>query len=229
MNDQGSRVLYQDERAEVVLAPLYVVLRVPTTHRIASFAPYHGGLWSAHSVAIHEVKNHDLPEGFDPLVLLASRMSEVDAKGVGMLTSRSVSSAQIASSSHEQNSARVLVTAGLSNAVRVGDSPGPLDGWGTINMICHVDVPLGDGALLEALSILAEARTCAVLEAGVPSRRSGAAATGTGTDCIAILAPERARRATYAGKHTAIGHIVGAAAHQAVAAALAVWKSENPP
>jgi adenosylcobinamide amidohydrolase len=127
---------------------------------------------------------------------------------------------------HDTCSARVLVTAGMSNALRVGDSPGALEAWGTINVICHIDLALCDVALIEALSIVAEARTAAVIDGAFASRRSGAGATGTGTDCIAVVAPRGEPGAQYAGKHTAVGYVIGDAVRRAVGAALAVWRAE---
>jgi|RhiMethySRZTD1v2_1073278.scaffolds.fasta_scaffold00092_42 adenosylcobinamide amidohydrolase len=51
--------------------------------------------------------------------------------------------------------------------------------------------------------------------------------TGTGTDCLVIAAPEAHRWATYAGKHTAIGHLVGAAVCEAITRGAALWLSEQ--
>ena len=122
---------------------------------------------------------------------------------------------------------RCIATVGLGNALRAGDPPGPAGRIGTINLLCHVDVPLTDEALLEAMSIATEARTASVLEAAVPSLRSGLPATGTGTDCIVMATPLAGRREPYAGKHTRIGHVVGAAVAQAVRRAVAEWKAER--
>jgi adenosylcobinamide amidohydrolase len=85
--------------------------------------------------------------------------------------------------------------------------------------------------LVEALAVVVEARTTAVIGAGVRSRRSEGIATGTGTDCVAVLAPESTREpaaqaALYAGKHTAIGHVIGDAVFRATEAAIAQWKIE---
>ena len=72
-------------------------------------------------------------------------------------------------------------------------------------------------AQLEALALAAEARTLAVREAGIASTRTGLPASGTGTDCIVIAAPDAPHDqcAAYAGKHTALGHVIGAAVHDA--------------
>jgi adenosylcobinamide amidohydrolase len=278
------QVVHEDPRGQVVLEEACVSLRLVSPHRVLSFSPYAGGFGTTRLVAIHEVKNADLPKGFDPLLLLAERMRKLPEgeHGVGMLTSRRIGACEVEVVASEGVSARVLVTAGLSNAVRVGDTPGPLkawtepwdsppalafpaDGtaavshathtpeqggvrglpWGTINIVCALDCGLTDVALLEAMSVVAEARTTAVIEACVGSRRSGRHATGTGTDCIAVLAAlprepgprepgpsepglsEAAREPlAYAGKHTAVGHVLGAATLIATARALAAWKAE---
>ena len=109
---------------------------------------------------------------------------------------------------------------------RVGDAPGAnaMAPVGTINLLCAVSVPLSEEAALEALSIAVEARTAAVLEARHPSRRSGAPATGTGTDCVVLAWPEPvAPPAVFAGKHTALGHVIGRAVGDCVRAGVADW------
>ena len=60
----------------------------------------------------------------------------------------------------------------------------------------------------------------ALYEAGIRSSVSHLAATGTGTDCIAVvsLGGERER---YCGKHTELGELIGRAAYTAVRKGLA--------
>ena len=97
---------------------------------------------------------------------------------------------------------------------------------GTINIVVMANRPLTSAAMVEAVQIAAEARTLAVLEAGIKSVRSGAPATGTGTDCIAIAAPARAasrgvRAERYCGKHTLLGELIGRAVLESCARAIA--------
>jgi adenosylcobinamide amidohydrolase len=223
-----SSTLYATEDLTVALHERCVVMRARGPHVCLSHAPHRGPLRSTQTVAIHETRNDELTLEVDPIALLATRMAAVDARGVGMWTSRRVSSAVVHTAAVVQGLRAVaLVTAGLSNAVRVGDTPGPLAGWGTINVACHVDVPLTASALVEAFAVVVEARTTAVLEAHVRSRRSDSFATGTGTDCVAVLAPKRGPAALpYAGKHTPLGHVVGEAVLRAVETAIAAWKRE---
>jgi adenosylcobinamide amidohydrolase len=224
----ADQTLYQSPELCVVLRARSVAMIAEGPHVCLSHAPYRGALRAARSVIIHETRNDELGLDVDPIALLAARMAAIDPRGVGMLTSRRVAAAVVHETKSAELGAVALVTAGLSNAVRVGDAPGPLEGWGTINIACHVDTPLSTPALIEALAIAVEARTSAVLDARVRSRRSASDATGTGTDCIAILAPRRGpTRALYAGKHTAIGHVIGAAVQRATATAIASWQAEQ--
>ena len=75
-------------------------------------------------------------------------------------------------------------------------------------------------------SVAVEARTLAVLEAGFATGPDGAAATGTGTDCVVIASPIGWDEAVFAGLHTALGEAVGAAVLAAMRAAVGEWMAE---
>ena len=66
----------------------------------------------------------------------------------------------------------------------------------------------------------------------MPSPLSGRPASGTGTDCIVVAAPvapggpRSAARLAYAGKHTRVGSLLGAAVRDAVARGIARWLEE---
>ncbi len=202
----------------------WLVVRFPEPHAVLSWAIVNGGRRTATTVAWHEVRDAELRPPVDPARLLRERLAARGLDGaVGLLTSRALDRHVVEERSAAGIAARCVATVGLGNALRVGDPLGPAARIGTINVVCQLSHPLAEHGLVEALSIAAEARTLAVLEAGVRSRVSGAPATGTGTDCIVIAAPERTRGAAYAGKHTAIGHAVGAAVHAAVARGAAAW------
>ncbi|MFL5261362.1 MAG: adenosylcobinamide amidohydrolase [Anaeromyxobacteraceae bacterium] len=207
-----------------------LVVRLGAPHAVLSWAIVNGGRRSASEVAWVEVRDEELRPPVDPERLLRERLARSGVPGaVGLLTSRALSRHVVAERSASGVAARCVATVGLGNALRAGDLAGPAARIGTINVLCQLSVPLTDEALVEALSLAAEARTLAVLEAGVASRRSGLAATGTGTDCIVVAAPaDRAAVAQrYAGKHTAVGHVVGAAVHEAVARGAAEWLAER--
>ena len=212
----------------VALAPPVLVVRFGRVLEVASWAIVNGGRRRAEAVAWLEVRNSDLPPEVDPARLLADRLEAHGLTGaVGLLTSRRIDRFREARADLGGVVAQALATVGLSNAVAVGDEPGPLAVAGTINVLCALSAPLTEAAAREALSVAAEARTAAVLEAQVPSRRSRRLASGTGTDCLVLAWPAGPEPGVpYAGKHTAVGAAVGRAVREAVAAGVADWREE---
>ena len=205
----------------------WLVVDLGGPHEVLSWAVVGGGRRRARAVAWREVREEELRPPVDPERLLRDGLAELRVPdAVGLLTSRLLDAHVEVERAAAGLRARCVATVGLGNALRVGDPPGPGRRAGTINLLCQLSAPLSENALLEVLSLAVEARTLAVLEADVPSRRTGLPATGTGTDCVVVAAPA-GPGLRYAGMHTAAGHLVGAAVHAAVAGAAAAWK-ESP-
>ena len=215
------RLLEQDGRL--------LVVRFPDPQRVLSWAVANGGFALAREIAIRHVADDELGPGTDPEALLATELARAGIpRAVGMLTARDLSRYEEAEAREGGLQARCIATVGLGNALAAGDPPGPLlRRVGTINVICHVSEPLSTLALIEALALVAEARTAAVLDAGVESARSGRPATGTGTDCIAVAAPATGRALPFAGKHTSAGAALGRAVREAVSAGVLRWQRER--
>jgi len=190
-----------------------------------------GGLVDAEHVAWLEVRDRELRPPVDATELLCERLRERRLENaIGLLTSRNVSTYRDVTRGSGGIRARCIATVGLGNALRAGDPPGVSGRIGTINLLLHVDVPLSDVALLEASAIVTEAKAAAMLEAGIASRRSNRPATGTGTDCTVVtckLPEARKQGASYAGKHTQIGSVIGEAALQAIHDGIAAWLAER--
>ena len=205
-----------------------LVARFASDERVCSWAIVGGGIRCAPAVVWIQVRDEDLRPPVDARTFLCERLTACDAPGaVGLLTSRAVDTYADVTVAHGDAHARCIATVGLGNALRAGDPPGPTGRIGTINLLCRVSTPLTDEALLEAMSIATEARTAAILGAQIASRRSGEPATGTGTDCIVIASPIAEPRDPYAGKHTRVGHLVGASVFDAVTRAASQWKRER--
>jgi adenosylcobinamide amidohydrolase len=217
------------DELELSCTPGWLVARFAIEHATASWAIVGGGLGTARAVAWLQVCDADLPPGVDPAALLRSRLAARGlADAIGLLTSRRLDRHVDTTARHGELAARCIATVGLGNALRAGDPPaacarpaagrepaGRIGRIGTINLLCRVSAPLSPEARLEALALAVEARTLAVREAGVASTRTGLPASGTGTDCVVIAAPAAGSAAVYAGKHTAIGHVVGTAVYEA--------------
>jgi adenosylcobinamide amidohydrolase len=107
-----------------------------------------------------------------------------------------------------------FITVGVSNAVRAGDpatydeadqKPAPV---GTINMILLTNARLSDAAMVEAIQVATEAKTATLIDSGIRSWTSSKLASGTGTDCTAIVSGH-GRRVSFSGTHTRMGELIG--------------------
>jgi len=188
--------------------------------RVLSWAPFGGGIRVARLLANQQVKVDDREAMRAPRAYLARviRAAGQDPRRtVALMTGAEVARVGHALATRDGVSAGAWCTAGFSNALRAGDRATVFSTHaGTINLIVVVNRPLTRAAMVEAVQIATEARVLAVLEAGIRSVRSGAPATGTGTDCVAIAAPVRAtargvRAERYCGKHTLLGELIARA------------------
>lgn len=213
---------------ETVREKRMLVARFARPQRFLSWAIVGGGAHRGRAVAWCQVKDGELPPEIDARTLLSDRLASAGVPdAVGLLTGADVGRYvhQVAASAGLE--ARCVVTVGLSNRLRAGDSPGPARPVGTINLLCALSRPLSDGAMIEAIALATEARTVAVLESGALSLRSGLAASGTGTDCQVVAAPDEGEPLTYVGKHTEAGHLLGRVVLAAVTLGVRAWLDDN--
>jgi adenosylcobinamide amidohydrolase len=210
--------------AGIALGERTLVVSFAARVRACSWAIVGGGFTWARHVAWLEVRDDELRPPVDARDYARARLRAAGLDdAVALLTSRRVATFE----SHAIDDVRAVATVGLGNALRAGDPAGVAGRIGTINVHVHIGAPLSDAALVEASSVATEAKTAAVLEAGVASRVSGRAATGTGTDCAVITCVAGARTEAYAGKHTRIGALVGATAFHVVDRGVRRWLAEN--
>lgn len=192
---------------------------------VLSWAVNRPGLVEARRILWREVRNADLPADLDVDGWLNAELQEQgETDSVTLLTSRDI---RFFTESHARVggvAAHAVATVGFSNAERIGhrvDRTGK--DWGTINVALQLDAGMAEAALLESMSIVVQARTAAVMDAGL--RLSVGVATGTGTDCVAVAAPRGGQR--YAGLHTDIGEAAGRAVYDAVLEGAREWMASN--
>lgn len=192
--------------------------------QVLSWAINRPGFVKARQIVWREVRNADLPENLDVVRWFDQELTASGhEQSVAFLTSRDVSWFTESTATVGSVAAHCVVTVGLSNAERVGqriDRQGA--DWGTINIAVRLNVGLGQAGLIEALSIVTQARTAAVIDLALPV--SGGIATGTGTDCIAVAAPDGP--GCFAGLHTEIGEAVGKAVYDATTRGGQQWMSQ---
>lgn len=211
-----------------------------TAWQTLGWAPHGGGDSTSSTYCCFEVRNSDLPLGVEPKAVLDRFLNALEVPTpVATLTSADIGAYCMGTASEQDVTAVALVTSGFANALRVGElAAAPREHYipDTINIACWLDCWLSLEARLEALSIIAQARTLAVLEAKLQSSDGTGVATGTGTDCVTLFtriphASNNARTTsggtaeplTYAGMHTTVGRVVGKAVREAMTAATARW------
>lgn len=204
----------------VTLDRPWLDVRLPRPMRAVSWAPVGGGTTTTDRVLWREVRNADLTPDFDALGWFADQMAGRAPGAVGMMTSRDIGGWREGRAEVEGIRAHAVATVGLSNAEAVGSRlPWHPADYGTINLLVALDCALTEAAQLEAISIAVQARTAAVMAAGL--HLATGLATGTGTDCV-VLACDPGT-VPHAGLHTAVGEAVGAAARAAMVAGVADW------
>jgi len=165
------------------------------------------------------VLNAQVPGGYDRMDP-AAHLAELAAglglagPGVGLLTAASVTDVV----QREGEGVLVAATVGLrvptwaaAPAGSVDREFGPIRRPGTINIIVSVPVPLADAAYVNAVMTATEAKTQALLEAGIRG-------SGTASDAICIAAPAAGEREDFAGPRSLWGARIARAVHAAVRA-----------
>ncbi len=208
-------------------APPFLTARFGEPQRTLGWSLLHPGFAVVTDVVWVEVRNSDLGLSVDPQAFLKARLAAAGLpEALAFMTSRDIRRHQFCQRSAEAVEAACLTTVGLSNGERVGSRRTETPHAGTINTLVHVSVPLTDGGMIEALSIVAQARTAAVIDSWRIER--GTAITGTGTDCIVVAAPCRGEPVACAGLHTAVGEAIGAAVYSATRSGAEQWDRDFP-
>jgi len=211
----------------IELRPRWMVARFAEQWAIVSWALVNGGWQRVTEVAWLYLQLGEIADVEEVGDWMRSQMRAEGLSGVvGFLTSRRAGAHVEATARDGECTAWAVGTVGLSNALRAGDSSGPIATPGTINLLVCCSQPLSVEAGMEALALCSEAKALAMLESGVQSVRSGLAATGTGTDYLAVAWPVVGERQVYAGKHTSVGAAMGKAAYEAVALGVKGWLAE---
>ena len=219
---------HPEDSIQIVRKNDWLIVEFPRPVQTLSWAVTGGGKTLAQRVVWRQVRHNELNCPMDPADYLAGKLKEENLdNAVGLLTSAKLDEYVYVRKDFGLYWANCVATVGMGNALRVADFPTASNHVGTINVLCQVSVPLSEGAFLEAVSIAAEARTLAVRESEILSFRTQKPATGTGTDCIVIAAPDVPDERKYAGKHTVIGYLIGSSVLEAVRLGIERWTAQS--
>lgn len=187
--------------------------RLPADCRGISTSTIGGGIGR-----VRWVLNASVAEGYsrlDPEVHIRelADLAGLSGRGTGMLTAADVELVECA----VVESAAASVTVGLSEPEwAVAESGRTPPAVGTINIFAAVTRPLEAGALVNAVTTATEAKVQALWEAGVE-------ATGTATDAVVVLSPDRGPAEDFAGPRSEVGRALAEAVHEAVERGARAW------
>ncbi|RKX82291.1 MAG: hypothetical protein DRP58_10535 [Spirochaetes bacterium] len=188
----------------------YIHIRFNRSNKIISSAVLNGGISSVDHILNLKVplnvKHNDSP---DKTLKDFSNKKGWYGKITGMMTAASMNTFEIKRQFLDKTEVLILVTAGLSNARRVGDKADYKNEAGTINIIMYTSAILTEAAMIEAVMIITEAKTAALAELKITSPISGKIATGTGTDSVAVISGQGPDKYNFCGKHVFLGEIIG--------------------
>lgn len=210
----------------------HLLIRLQKPHQILSSAVLNGGLQWADAVLNLRVPKHtDQHEPAETTLARYGHSQGVTGKLVGMMTAASMDSYRLARREADGVEIQILVTAGLSNARRAGDTAeyrhilSEPEEIGTINIILLTNASLTQAAMVEAIMMVTEAKAAALQNAKVISPVSGEIATGTGTDSV-VLINGFGSEVKFCGKHVLFGELLAEAVIEAVSGAIS-WERDT--
>lgn len=196
-----------------------LVVHLPEIFQVLSWAPFNPGQIQTRCLFNHQLTGNK-KKNFTEIFMSLQKNLDLPENAVGMLTAAEVENYSTRYLQSGSQWVQAVCTTGLDNARTVGEEADvektrELDPHGTINIIIVTNALPDLSGQLEAIQVATMAKTRALMEVGVKSRKSGTPATGTGTDCI-VLASSGEVKQNYCGMHTRIGELIGQTVYQAV-------------
>ena len=226
----------------------YYLVRLEHPAQFLSSAPLGEGLVTADWVLSGQVSPQAcLPDPVSHLRELAAQLGIPDRpegiEVIGLLTAVDHRDLQVTSLAESGVTVTALATVGVDHGSSARDKdvgghaepaiakteplvrPGAINP-GTINLLTLVDAALSTGALVRVSTLATEAKTLALVEAGLRTRQ-GHIATGTATDATVVGHSGRGSQFEYAGSATLLGWLVGQTVCQSVTRGLAAYNSRK--
>lgn len=132
---------------------------------------------------------------------------DLTGNGVGLFTAADVSQVR----RNTCNGVAVDATVGITKPTWAADPTDSYTPWeaGTINIVIQLPVGLDDGAAVNAVITVTEAKAQALHDCGVPG-------TGTASDAVVVAWPTHAAAERFAGPRSTWGARIAQATHAAV-------------
>jgi adenosylcobinamide hydrolase len=198
-------------------SPAHLHLEFSKPHDVVSSAVLNGGWCRADHIInmqVPVIEADDVIESPQETISKYCQHNQWAGVSVGMMTAASMKSFSFTEDTTQNVTTAVLLTIGLDNARRAGDTAeyramsSTVLEQGTINIIALTTAHLTAAAIIEATQIIAEAKTAVIQDLDIKSPVSGLTATGTGTDSLAFVNGEGPVEVQYCGKHMLFGEIL---------------------
>ena len=223
--------MIRNNRFELKQTSDYICVGFSSQQPVLSSAVFNGGACSASNILIMKVAENfegtkQIVENPENTLAEYCRQLQLSGTTVGMMTSASMDSFRLVSRSSQGVEITAMVTAGISNARCAGDRADwrkfqtDANPAGTINIIILTNATMSHAAMVESVMLATEAKTVAMRKLGVKSPVSGAIATGTGTDVIAVANGFDSEIIRYCGKHVLFGEMLASIVIEAITESL---------
>ena len=199
--------------AALVERALLVSSSVPL--RALSSAVLNGGPRRVRYIINYQVpKNYRARNPKRTLIRAAQRLGIPVRETAGLMTAANMRNAVVKVFRAEDVEFLLAVTAGVSNAIAIGDAPPRA--VGTINVIVIVNANLPYPCLVEAAKTITEGKADAMRLLDVRSPTSRLPAVGTSTDSLVVACTGQGSKIRYAGLATSLGSLLGKATRDLV-------------
>lgn len=216
MDNQLQKIPFPELAVRVEKNSLSVTF--PEKRLILSNGLLNGGLFNGQSLLNHGASNH--PDDYeeittDPakyLAQLAQSLGLIDP--VATMTAVEMKDLIVEQECYADGHLCLLITGGVTNAVRAGDpaewkeAAGIFEKIGTINIILLTNLALVGRTLVDCVQVITEGKSAALQELQVKSTVTANLATGTGTDTVMVVSG-LGTPITYGGTHSLFGEILG--------------------
>ncbi|MEM7287188.1 MAG: adenosylcobinamide amidohydrolase [Actinomycetota bacterium] len=184
-----------------------LVWRHPAPVTVLSSASVGGGLGRVEWLVNIEVDDSYRRTDLAAHVAEVARDLDLAGSGVGLLTAARVERVAAAA----EAGVEVHATVGLSvpTWAAAAAEPEPVSP-GTVNIVVDLPVRCSEAALVNMVMTITEAKTQALVEAGVPG-------TGTASDAVAVTCPADGEPVAFGGPRSQWGRRVARCVHAAVA------------
>ncbi len=211
---------------KVCLKNKTLIIDLPQASSILSWAPFNGGITESSCIFNHECSDFE-EEDLNTIFEDTIQRYNLPSNATGLITGANVSRYKEVFLESGPLWVHAVATVGLNNARSVGDLAdvglNEVDNKpGTINLIISCNALPHVSGLIEAIHVATMAKTAAIMEAVVVSKKSNQIATGTGTDCI-VVAGSGELQEIYCGMHTILGEMIGKAVKEIIQKGVQNW------